>query len=153
MTLMNTCFFYNPKPVRLPPLPRDALSKQWCKIMTVCAYTTDKWVLIGAMWCVWGSRKNEILRYLKYLSWQPFLQKNVDNLISKCGGKPTQRRKTTCVFPNFFESLVKIWNPASVYSDKSTLLTSRITLHKAFMRRMARKFPEWICITLRTARI
>ncbi|ETP48995.1 hypothetical protein F442_05371 [Phytophthora nicotianae P10297] len=90
-----------------------------------------------------GSKKTKLLRYLKEVSGKPILPKDVENLIAKM-------RKETYTLQDDnvrVSQLLKDFsegpgNADKVFRDNQTGLTSCITFQTAFMRRMARKFPE-----------
>ncbi|KAG2779122.1 hypothetical protein Pcac1_g10417 [Phytophthora cactorum] len=94
-----------------------------------------------------GSKRNKTLRYLKEASGKPILPKDVENLIAE------MRRETyTSLDDNvhvsellryFGESPV---NAVNTFRDQATKMTSCITFQIAHMRRMARKFPEALCM-------
>ncbi|ETI30264.1 hypothetical protein F443_22615 [Phytophthora nicotianae P1569] len=94
-----------------------------------------------------GSKRKKILRYLKEVSGKPLQQKDVENMIAE------MRRETYIssddnvrvseLLQNFGEGP---GNTVRIFRDPATSLTSCITFQTAHMRRMARKFPEALCI-------
>ncbi|ETP24978.1 hypothetical protein F441_02115 [Phytophthora nicotianae CJ01A1] len=94
-----------------------------------------------------GSKRKKILRYLKEVSGKPLQQKDVENMIAE------MRRETYIssddnvrvseLLQNFGEGP---GNTVRIFRDPATSLTSCITFQTAHMRRMARKFPDALCI-------
>ncbi|ETM98403.1 hypothetical protein PPTG_19635 [Phytophthora nicotianae INRA-310] len=109
-------------PVKLPPLGLEVWSKHWFK-------------------------KKKILRYLKEVSGNPVLPKDVENHVAKM-------RMETYTSEDDNERVAEILrdfsegpgNAVKVFRDKTTGLTSCITFQTAHMRRMTRKFPEAVCV-------
>ncbi|KAG2956007.1 hypothetical protein PC119_g27851, partial [Phytophthora cactorum] len=94
-----------------------------------------------------GSKRKKILRYLKEASGKPILPKDVENLIAE------MRRETyTSLDDNVHVSeLLRYFgdspvNAVNTFRDQATKMTSCITFQIAHMRRMARKFPEALCM-------
>ncbi|ETI56183.1 hypothetical protein F442_01158 [Phytophthora nicotianae P10297] len=94
-----------------------------------------------------GSKRKKFLHYLKEVSGKPLQPKDVEDMIAE------MRRETytssddnvrvSQLLQDFGEGP---GNAVRIFRDPATSLTSCITFQTAHMRRMARKFPEALCI-------
>ncbi|KAG1706651.1 hypothetical protein DVH05_027503 [Phytophthora capsici] len=93
------------------------------------------------------AKRKKTLRYLMEVSGKPLMLKDVSNMIAEMHlnsyTSPDGNVRVTEVLQDIGEGPANVIN---VFRDADTKLTSCITFHTAHKRRMARLFPEVMCV-------
>lgn len=102
--------------------------------------------LTSALICAGGSKKRRILWYLREQTGKVLFPKDVQNLVAKMRKEtytsPDENVRVAELLGDFSEG---VDNAVESYKS-STGSTSCITFQTAHMRRMARLFPEVVCV-------